>query len=265
MASSTPGSRPLPVPDRVDSGMAAADSSRPLALAIQTQPGDEWLGAPVMLQALAEAGWQVCCLVLDRNGQSRTVLAGVALGQGWAVIEPQEEVAVYPQPDEEQIVEVVGRALGSLQPALVLSPSPQETRAPYRALGQATRRAIEAHADQHGQAPVWWMWTTAVLPASTVLQAYDRRQTKQLNDRHRQHPGLALLERARLTARLSAGHDAELVETVLEAQLFSDRRWRSGPRRQLDAQDPLPLASEYAPDLRAWMDLSPLEPVDAQV
>lgn len=218
----------------------------PLALALETQPGDDLLACPAMLSELRAEGFEVCSLLLDRNGaKQRRVSSGVHDKLGFALMEPSDPVSLRP-PDTEGLERVIGEALTAFSPAVLLSPYIHEQDVAYRAVSQAARAAVESYGQQTGEAPMLWMYARGTLPESNVFHPFS--SFDELSKASKQGAA-SYLRRAGVCGSL---HGAKLCEEVLELQLFSDGRWRAGVSRVFSTD--IPEASAEGPDMRAWLD-----------
>jgi LmbE family N-acetylglucosaminyl deacetylase len=244
-------------------------------LHLSPHPDDEVVGAPATLMALRDAGWHIvnvaCGLGRPAQHQRRRGEVEEACRRaGFEMLPCDPPLALSAGDDlaaaEDALVEVLGRLLQDLDPALVCAPSPHDGHHAHELVGRAARRALEARS---GRIPPLWLWGVwADLPFPTLIAPFDRARLDEIQHALAAHESelarlpLDRLLEARAVLSASVGEErvhgsglagdlaVKLAELLCEV-VRTPAGWQLGAPRRLDAE--APLASPSARPIGWWL------------
>ena len=137
----------------------------PVVLHISPHPDDEALGAPATLLLLRRAGWRVVNAVMSLGRP-----ADAARRRAEAVAAAERAGFTLVLPDGSPVDDQLTSVLHEHEPAIVVSPSPDDGHPGHEAVGRATGTALAAMPAP----PVWWQWGLwADLTAPTIYVPFD--------------------------------------------------------------------------------------------
>lgn len=219
-------------------------------LHLSPHPDDELIGAPATLMAMRDAGWRVVNLAcgLGRPEQRERRLAELREACERAGFELRLG-------DPEALAGSVRAAIAELEPAVVVSPCPQDRHPRHELVATAARAALEELGEG---APRWWMWALwGALPAPTLATGFEQARLEEVlaalgahrgelarNDYRRLVHGRAEAG-ACLAPELLFGFGSAAAPRHAYAELLTEvvagaGGWRLGTARWLDPGVPLP-------------------------
>jgi LmbE family N-acetylglucosaminyl deacetylase len=214
--------------------------------------------------ALRDAGWRIVNLAcgLGRAGQRtrrEAELREACELAGFELRLPVSSISLDGEGEAAargaRLTELVAREIGSLGPALVLSPGLGDRHPSHRLVAEAVRDAVAA---SRPSSPRWWMWELwSSVPKPTVATLFDRARLEEILTALAAHRGelerndYRRFVRARaemnvsLAAELLFGFGSATPPEARYAELLTEvvrveGRWLLGAPRWLDTADPLP-------------------------
>lgn len=220
----------------------------PAVLHLSPHPDDELIGAPATLMALRDAGWRVVNLACGLGGGDRRERREAELREACRLAGFELRLG-----DPEALPASVAAAIEEVEPALVVSPCPQDRHPTHVRVARAAARALEERGER---APRWWMWALwGSLPRPTVATGFESPRLREVltalaahrgelarNDYRRLVRGRAEAA-ACLAPELLFGFGVEAGNGPPYAELLTelvrvDGHWRLGSPRWLDPFEP---------------------------
>jgi LmbE family N-acetylglucosaminyl deacetylase len=225
----------------------------PAVLHLSPHPDDELIGAPATLMALRDAGWRVVDLACGLGAPGQRERREAELRE--ACRRAGFELRLT---DPEAPGDAIAAAIDAVEPALVLSPCPQDRHPAHVRVAAATVAALE----RGERAPRWWAWALwGALPQPTLATGFDSPRLEEIlaalsahegelarNDYRRLVRGRAEAA-ACLAPELLFGFGAAAGERPPYAELLTelvrvDGGWKLGSPRWLDPAEVLASPTE---------------------
>jgi len=227
-------------------------------LHVSAHPDDELTGAPAVLFAFRDAGFDIVNLACglgrsDQHARRAAELREACRRAGFELELPPEPIALSSSDDpvraHHELVDLISKTATRLRPALVVSPQPHDRHRAHELVARAVRDVIAD--DRAGGCSRWWMWSLwGDLPLPTVMVGFDQRRLEEItgalaaheqelarNDYRRLVRGRAEMNAIRGPELVlgfgSAGDPGPYVELLTEAVL-TNGRWLLGTPQRLD-------------------------------
>lgn len=223
---------------------------RRTALHLAPHPDDELIGAPATLMALRDAGWRVVNLACGLGAPEQRARREAELREACRLARFELRIA---GPGEEPAA-AIAAAIAELEPALVVSPCPQDRHPAHLRVAGA---AAEALARVPVATPRWWTWALwGWLPQPTLATAFEESRLQEILAALSAHRGeLARNDYRRLVrgrAEAAAclapellfgfgadtGDPAPVYAELLSEQVPAAAGWQLGAPRWLDPENP---------------------------
>jgi LmbE family N-acetylglucosaminyl deacetylase len=122
----------------------------PAVLHLAPHPDDELIGAPATLMALRDAGWRVVNLACGLGAPAQRARREAELREACRLAGFELRLG-----EPEALRASVAAAIEAVEPALVVSPCPQDRHPAHVRVAAAAAAALE---ERDERAPRWWMW-----------------------------------------------------------------------------------------------------------
>lgn len=237
----------------------------PLALHLSPHPDDELIGAPATLMALRDAGWRVVNLACGLGEPEQRQRREAELREACRLARFELRVAA----PGRDLGESVAVAIAELEPALLVSPCPQDRHPAHVRVAAAAQEALRGGGPG---APRWWMWALwGWLPRPTLATGFGEERLEEILAALAAHRGeLARNDyrrlvrgRAEAAACLApellfgfgtdSGQGSPVYAELLSELVPSADGWQAGAARWLDPAAPLapPRGGAASADLAA--------------
>lgn len=229
---------------------------------VSPHPDDEALGAPATLLLLRRAGWRVVNAVVSLgrrvdHARRRSEVLDAAGRAGFDLVLHDPPFEISSGDDRRQVARLVSEWLAGVideaRPALVVSPSSDDTHPGHEVVARAVRATVG------GLEPPtpWWTWglwadlrhPTLYVPFGDDVLSEARRVLSAYEGELARNDYLRLLEaRASANAILGServfGFGSARASALPYAELLTEHRrvhgtWRNGAARMFDPVDPL--------------------------